>query len=644
MLFCLLILAIALRMGAPEVVEFKQDEANLSQMARDMAQGKYLPTRAIDSSIGIPQPPTPVYFLAVPYWLTSDPVFATQFTAFSNVLAVLFVYLITRRYFGVPAALMAAVLFAAAPWAVVYSRKLWPPDQLAFLTLATFGTGLLGFYEGKRWGQLLFLPLLAFTGQNHYLNIVLVPMALYILWIGRRSLKREFFLSVALAAMVCLPYLSGEAFTALLDTVRSGSSFFSNASEPRPLTFSAEVWAWLAELTSGVGIGQWAGDLSARFQASLGVVGSLLPLLYAIPAAMLAATLWLIQRVLVGRQVAHRQVMIALLLWLVVTPLFFSVTWYPEFNDHYLIPSHAACFIALGIGLGTLWERSAIIRLPLGIMLMGAVALQSITQVALVTFVAQNATPNGFSTPLGQYMKARAAVLAENPRQVLGKLDGQYIGYNEQASIWNFLLNDVPVVRFLQAGIEVYPSEPALLISNRCDAPFEESFYWRRDPDTGVPEGCFHLDERQPSDFEPTDYTPVSDSMAALRFENSARIVRYQWQPEQGCLVTVWQADMPARGPVSDFFEVAVKFHGADGTKLVDADSYFWLGRYWRAGDWIVRTFCAEAARAQADSIASVRLGLYTIEDRRNERIFHNVNVVDATGTPIGQQIEIALR
>lgn len=92
------------------------------------------------------------------------------------------------------------------------------------------------------------------------------------------------------------------------------------------------------------------------------------------------------------------------------------------------------------------------------------------------------------------------------------------------------------------------------------------------------------------------------------------------------------------------FFEVAVKFHGADGTKLVDADSYFWLGRYWRAGDWIVRTFCAEAARAQADSIASVRLGLYTIEDRRNERIFHNVNVVDATGTPIGQQIEIALR
>ncbi|PJF32964.1 MAG: hypothetical protein CUN49_19765, partial [Candidatus Thermofonsia Clade 1 bacterium] len=78
--------------------------------------------------------------------------------------------------------------------AVFFSRKLWPADQLALLTVVTFGTGMIGLLEGRRWAQALFLPALALTGQNHYLNFVLLLPALYLLWQGRRKLTRFFWI------------------------------------------------------------------------------------------------------------------------------------------------------------------------------------------------------------------------------------------------------------------------------------------------------------------------------------------------------------------------------------------------------------------------------------------------------------------
>src|SRR4051794_855396 len=88
-LACILILATILRLGAPGVVEFKRDEANLSYLSLDMVHGRAFPLLGIDSSVGIRNAPVNVYIMALPFLFTSDPTLATQFVGLLNVIGVL---------------------------------------------------------------------------------------------------------------------------------------------------------------------------------------------------------------------------------------------------------------------------------------------------------------------------------------------------------------------------------------------------------------------------------------------------------------------------------------------------------------------------------------------------------------------------
>src|SRR6266849_1884404 len=229
-LAAILILAAILRLGAPGVVEFKTDEANLSERALDLVRGRDLPLLGIDSSVGVPNSPVSIYILAIPFTISSNPLVATQFIGLLNVIAVGLLYAVARRYYGSLAAIVSALLFAISPWAVIYSRKIWAQDMLPVFILLTLGTGLLGFIEGKRWAQLLHLPLLAVTGQIHYGSFVLLPITAYLLWIGRRRLSRAFMLSIPLTVLVVLPYIVGASRASLLsaDTaskvIRSGGT------------------------------------------------------------------------------------------------------------------------------------------------------------------------------------------------------------------------------------------------------------------------------------------------------------------------------------------------------------------------------------------------------------------------------------
>src|SRR5258708_11766182 len=211
LLAAILILAAVLRLGWPGVVEFKRDEANLSVLTLDLVHGRNFPLLGIDSSVGIRNAPMNVYALVPPYLLSSNPVLATEYVGLLNVIAVLLVYGLARRYYGVLPAVMAGLLYAGSPWAVIYSRKIWAPDMLPVCVLLTIGTGLLGLIAGERCADLAHLPLLAITGQIHYVTFVLIPISLYLIYVGRqqRRLTWQFFASLSLVVLVVLPYLIG---------------------------------------------------------------------------------------------------------------------------------------------------------------------------------------------------------------------------------------------------------------------------------------------------------------------------------------------------------------------------------------------------------------------------------------------------
>src|SRR4051812_46820368 len=232
----IIILAAALRLGAPGIVEFKTDEANLSVLSLDMVHGRSFPLLGIDSSVGIRNAPVSVYLMAIPYLFTSNPIVATSYVGLLSAFAVLVLYALVRRYYGLIAALVAAALYAVGPWAVIFSRKIWAQDMLPLFVLLTIGAALIGFLEGKRWAQLACLPLLAFTGQIHYGTFVLIPAIVYLIVVGRKRLTRQFAFSIVLAVLVLIPYVIGAAREGLL-SADSLHKIVAPGNKPRTIAF-----------------------------------------------------------------------------------------------------------------------------------------------------------------------------------------------------------------------------------------------------------------------------------------------------------------------------------------------------------------------------------------------------------------------
>ncbi len=180
-LVLVLALAAILRMGAPGITEFKRDEGNLSQLALDLVHGREWPLLGLSSSVNVPNPPISVYLMAIPFFFSDSPIFATMFVGLLNVIAVGLVWGLARRYYGPRAALIAGLLYAVSPWAVLYSRKIWAQDLLPPFVIAVIFTGLLGYGEGRRWARWAHWPLLALAVQIHYAAFTLIPISLLML-------------------------------------------------------------------------------------------------------------------------------------------------------------------------------------------------------------------------------------------------------------------------------------------------------------------------------------------------------------------------------------------------------------------------------------------------------------------------------
>ena len=114
-------LAALLRMGWPGLTEFKQDEAHLYGLSLHLAELKAFPLLGITSSVGLPNAPASVYLFALPLFAWKSPLAATLFVGALNTASVALAYLLARRYWGKQTALFGALLYAAAPSAVIWA-------------------------------------------------------------------------------------------------------------------------------------------------------------------------------------------------------------------------------------------------------------------------------------------------------------------------------------------------------------------------------------------------------------------------------------------------------------------------------------------------------------------------------------------
>ncbi|MBN1286988.1 MAG: glycosyltransferase family 39 protein [Anaerolineae bacterium] len=609
-LLLILLLAAVMRMGWPGITEFKRDEALLSQAALDMARGRSFPLHGIRSSVGLPNPPVSVYLFAIPYAISSNPVMATWFVGLLNVLAVALGWRLARRYFGRWAALTAALLYAASPWAVLYSRKIWAQDLLPPFAVALVYTGLRGFVDddgARQRRQAVHIVLLALAVQIHMAAVSLAPLTLVLLVIGRRRIHRRFWLGAALAALTFAPFGIAALQGGWLDLNRI-SHFTGGAGRVPGLSTEALGYAHL--LISGAQIHALAGEKA--FRAYLDGVPGVWGVLEMIGAFGLVLALWLLARG--WRRRDYPRLVIGLWVWLPIAV--FSVTWTPAY-PHYLIAMLPGAFIALAAGAQDFVDRRpAARRVTLGAAVVIA-AVQVYLTLALLAFVDTHDVREAFGAPLGDLLAVREAAMA-GAGEILVYSAGEDPETDEQPAVWRVLLYDYPAgVRFVNSEhTTVNPAAPAvwlMVFDAPTSYPPEQLIF---------PHGAYGIIQTKPP-VGPVG-APIDSRLAngvTLRAYRGARRFVLTWEPS---------------GPADRQYSFFVHLLDAGGSRIAQSDVPAWRGP-WQAGDLVeTRLDLGEDINIPPDG--AWRIGMYYFLEDGSTR---GVDVLDEAGNLAGQWIDI---
>lgn len=608
----ILFLAAVLRLGAPGVVEFKRDEATLSRLALDLAKGEHFPWLGIGSSVGFPNSPINVYIFAIPFLVSDNPLIATLFVGFLNILAVALLWKLTRRYFGPWAALVAGLVYAVSPWAAIYSRKIWAQDILPPFVIVTVFLALLGYMEGKRWAQLLHLPLLAITVQIHFGAVVLVPLStLIILWY-RSNWRREMWIGIGIAILTGLPYLYGLydadqlSLVALRDSLESGS--VEEQSISQELSTVALDYAWFT--IAGTDIHSLAG--AEQFQRYLDSVPPAYAFFKLLPIGVVLSMIALLYR--------HRSRLILILAaWLVLPVVAFTYTWAAP-QPHYMIPLMPVAFMVLGGGIAFFLEQWRPAVYAVVGTLIALVVLQMWLFLTLLDFLNTHNTTGAFGTPLHYLLRVRETVLQDDPTRVVVVSEGNSPQFDNDPAVWDVLLDRVPQVTFIEGRDRwLLPADEAvLLVGPTIEHTWQK--YVEGSPsgtfDLRSGEGQYHLWRDFALDMPPLE--PVE-----AQYANGVHLVGIA--NEDGVLWLEWLLPKPSANVLYIVF-----VHAMNGEERIgQVDVPFVAETYWVDGDRVYMQLALVTETA-----TSLRIGMYQIVGERN---FRNSELVDKQGRYLDQ-------
>jgi 4-amino-4-deoxy-L-arabinose transferase-like glycosyltransferase len=613
-------LAAALRLGRPEVTEFKRDEAGLYSLALDLAEFRAVPLRGIGSSVGLPNAPMSVYVFALPLLVWKSPLAATLFVGVLNTASVGLAYLMARRYWGARVALLAALLYAAAPWAIVYSRKIWAKNLLPLFVVGYVFTALLAFVEGRRRWLSAHLALLAVCVQLHLSGLSLIPLTGLWLVIFRRNVDWR---------MLGWGILAGAALFAPFAWYAIGAGWGGPASLlallNRPAVFSTDALSLAALVAMGTDLHSLAGPQA--FRDFLATIPDFTGLLYLGGALALAGAFSGVWRWLrPGAPGPTRRAGLLIALWLIAPIIVFIRHSTPVF-PHYFIVLFPAPFILAGVFLDAVIGRLTLRLGPfiaIGVPVVIAAAQVWLT-LAMLNFVATRATPGGFGMPLGTSL--RVADLVRAAPDVIVASAGSDPNVDEVPAVLAALLRAAPH-RFVdarttavlpanaEARVVLWPATSPLAAAQIYQAwgMTEHSISLRND------EGAVVILR---SRTQPLTAPRLREASALL--SNGAEVVG------SGGTAREWQLWWRASESASDEnFTVFAHGLNSNGDRVAQADVPTYPVRGWRAGDLVISLFSFEA------QASVVRAGMYESQS------LAPVAVLDVNGDPAAQWLEFA--
>ncbi len=635
LLAVVLLLTAVFRTSFPSLTEFKADEARLTLLALEMAEGSVFHIRGISSSIGFPNFPMSVWLYALPLLAWPHVYAATIFTGLLNTAAVLGGYWFVRRYYGVEAALVTALLFAVSPWAIHHSRKIWAQNLLPFFVVGWAIAAALTFVERRpRWLIIHFLALAAVV-QIHLAAAALVPVTgLLMLIFWRRLNWRITAVSIALATLTAVPFIyylltHGQLFLSGGGSVSGG----------RGWDLAAVKMAWL--LASGREIHALAG--AAEFRSYLETVPDLTAV-HILWSVLIIGGIGVLLKdwgsSFGGRKSRSRspisnprsrEVSLILLLWLFVPILFFSLPILPS-ELHYLLPIYPVPYMMAGIftaHLSLKWKR------PLHALIILSAIAQLFVWGQLVRFVVQTATPGGFGTPLAMKLEAtelaRARLAESGAVEVLIAGDGERPLADEFPAVYDLLLHDVPH-RFVDlAETAVFPAHNSIILLNPSAGDGAVLYQQVASTIETIPlrEGEGELQILQLEAL----LSPQHSIDPPQILSNWAAIAGYDDPVVHADGTATWRLYWYAGEPSATDFHLFTHLLNENGEQVGGADTAVFGANQWRQGDLVVSTVRME----WAEEITAVRVGMYEFPE------ITAVSLYDVAGNLAGESLEIRL-
>lgn len=335
----LLIAALALggwlRFRQLGLMEFKLDEALLHQAALMQAAGDFQ-LHGIVSSVGLRNPPMSVYILSIPALLSKSPLVMAGFVALLNTAAIALTYFLARQWLSKGTSLIAAWLFAASPWAVMFSRKIWAQDLLPFFTTIFF-ICIIRWIRTARWGWMIGTATsFAVLCQIHYSALALFPIIPCVLiWKRSRLTAMQAAAGAVIFIMLWMPFMvviaRGEAMAAgkYQRPARNLSDYPKRAGQ-------ALLWQGLMIGHGGLRDITFGPDAEESRLPNI-VYGCAV-------VAGLIAVVWFM---------SAQKEMLIMLGWLLLPPLALSLH---KIHFHYMVICFPALFIALGLLVELLHE------------------------------------------------------------------------------------------------------------------------------------------------------------------------------------------------------------------------------------------------------------------------------------------------
>ena len=632
-LLVVLLLATLTRVGdGAAMSHFRYDHSRMTYMAIQMLEGDAMHWTGQVNSAGTPNSPLTVWWAAVFHAISYNPQVVSFLIGLTNVVAVGWLWWIGTRYFGAWVGFFAALIFAVNPYAVQLSRYIWQQDYMLFFLLPAIAAGLYGFGEGKRWAQVLCLPLMSIGLQMHYVGIFLTVLYPALLWFGRHNISwRAVAVSILLAVITVLPFLYG-----LSQSESSGESRWELI--PRIVAGGVQMRWYPLALTWDLATGNnyetyiaqsQADDLLATYP-KIGVLWQVMGIMTLVGALAIWRQEW-------------RRYAPLVLLWAFLTPLVLLPAWTGSgVQWHHMVGLTAGLYLLGGIGIATVIDlvqplsTSSLARWGIVGVLVAILMWQAVWLLLSYHYRNQHYTyaiKNGqTATPLHYVMDVREVLRTYDDVILLGAnphesnfFVWEALLYEDTECVRDLLVNDgrvdiLPAGRFAAVIAPLNPINADYVPPERYthDDPIIVPLRPGEDPYIIYPFA------QAPAWTE----TPMT-AIAPVRFGNGVDLTGYHLTPTM--IYTRWQVQSAPSGG----YQYYAHFLDADGVRVGQRDAPFYVGNQWCTGDTLIMSTLID----RPANATTLRIGMYVLNPDGSTS---GVDVV-AEDVPIAPWVDIAL-